>query len=85
MHIKQNRKCVACREIKQQNEMLRIARINNEYLIDEKNNLGGRGAYVCKDENCIKLTIKKKILNRAFKSNLDSQIYDKLSEYEKNN
>ena len=36
MHIKQNRRCVACRECKQQNEMLRIARINGEYVIEQR-------------------------------------------------
>ncbi len=85
MHIKQNRKCVACRESKQQNEMLRIARIDNEFLIDEKNKLGGRGAYVCRDQACINLTIKKRLLNKSFKTNLDVQIYEKLGEYEQNN
>lgn len=85
MHIKTERRCVACRANKQQNEMIRIARVNQECLIDEKNKLGGRGAYVCKAKECINLTIKKKLLNRAFKTNLDVQIYEKLGEYEQNN
>ena len=85
MHIKQERRCVACRQNKQQNEMLRIARINNQYLLDCNHKLGGRGAYVCKDVNCINLTIKKKLLNRSFKSNIDVQVYEKLGEYEQNN
>ncbi len=85
MHIKQERKCIACRENKQQNEMIRIAKINNEMIIDIAHKLGGRGAYVCKDNECIALAIKKKLLNRAFKSNLDGAIYEKLGEYEQNN
>lgn len=85
MHIKQNRKCVACRQTRQQNEMLRIARINNEYIIDFDQKLDGRGAYVCKDQKCIDLTIKKRLLNKSFKTNLDVQIYEKLGEYEQNN
>ncbi len=85
MHIKKERRCVACRNSKQQNEMLRIARVNNEYMLDRSNKLGGRGAYVCKDKQCIELTIKKKLLNRAFKSNLDVSIYEELGEYEQNN
>ena len=85
MHIKQNRRCVACRDSKQQNEMLRIARINNGYVIDEFNKLGGRGAYVCRNNSCIELTIKKRLLNRSFKTDLDVQIYEKLGEYEQNN
>ena len=85
MHIKQNRKCVACRNTKQQNEMLRIARINNEYIIDSRQKLGGRGAYICCDQKCIELTIKKRLLNKSFKTNIDVQIYEKLGEYEQNN
>ena len=85
MHIKQERRCVACRENKQQNEMLRIARVNNNYLIDEKHILGGRGAYICANKKCVELTIKKRLLNKSFKSNIDIQIYEKLGEYEQNN
>ena len=65
--------------------MLRIARSEDKYLLDLNNKLGGRGAYVCRGSKCIELTIKKKLLNRAFKTNLDDQIYEKLREYEQNN
>lgn len=85
MHVKQERRCVACRENKQQHEMLRIARIYQDYVFDENNKLGGRGAYVCRDKKCIDLTIKKKLLNKAFKSNVNVEIYEKLGEYEQNN
>ena len=85
MHIKQERRCVACRNSKHQNEMLRIARVNNEYMLDFTHRLGGRGAYVCKDKQCVELTIKKKLLNRAFKTNVNASIYEILGEYEQNN
>ena len=85
MHIKQQRKCVACRECKQQNEMLRIAKVNNNFLIDENFKLGGRGAYVCKNNQCVSLTLKKKMLNKAFKMNIDASVYEALGEYEQNN
>ena len=85
MHIKQERRCVACRLNKQQNEMLRIARIDGNYFIDKDHKIGGRGSYVCFDQKCIDLTIKKKLLNKSFKSNIDVQIYEKLGEYEQIN
>lgn len=84
MQAKQ-RRCIACRESKPQSEMLRVARVNNEYLIDIKQKLDGRGAYICKDKNCLDLVIKKRILNRAFKTNIANEVYDLLGEYEKNN
>ncbi len=85
MHIKQNRRCVACRECVQQSELLRVGRINNEFVIDSSHKLGGRGAYVCNKNDCINLTMKKKLLNRSFKTNLDVKIYEKLGEYVQNN
>ena len=85
MHIKQERKCVACRENKSQLEMLRVAKVGDEIILDIRHKLGGRGAYVCNNTECINLTIKKRLFNRAFKSNLDSSIYDQLGDYEQNN
>ena len=85
MHIKQQRKCVACRESKQQNEMLRIAKVNDCFIIDLNHKLGGRGAYICKNNQCINLAIKKKALNRAFKQNVNASIYEEIGKYEQNN
>ena len=34
MHTKTERRCVACRQVKLSNEMLRVARINSEFIID---------------------------------------------------
>ncbi len=85
MHIKGERKCIACKQNKPQSEMLRIAKINNQFVLDKENKLGGRGAYICKTKDCISLTIKKKALNRAFKMNVGNEIYNILGEYEQNN
>ena len=52
-------------------------------LIDKEGKMPGRGAYVCKDEKCILLAMKKRGFERAFKRDC-SPIYDKLkSECEK--
>jgi len=85
MHIKKERRCVSCRVNKQQNEMLRVAKLNNSFIVDEKHKLGGRGAYVCYNQECIANAIKKRAFNRAFKTNLGDELYQKLGEYEQNN
>lgn len=85
MHNKRERRCVACRINKQQDEMLRVAKIDDTYVLDINGKLGGRGAYVCKEKACIDLAIKKRLLNRAFKSNVEHTLYEKLGEYEQNN
>ena len=65
--------------------MLRIARVDQQFVIDIHHKLGGRGAYICKDKQCINLTIKKRLLNKSFKANLSNEIYKILEDYEQNN
>ena len=85
MHIKQERMCIACRKKQNQADMLRVAKINENYVIDSKQTLQGRGAYICNSKECIAQTIKKRLLNRSFKTNLNTSIYEELGEYEQNN
>ena len=84
MHIKKERRCVSCRANKQQSEMLRVAKVNDGFTIDLTQKLGGRGAYVCLNAECISNAIKKRAFNRAFKTNVEDSIYQKLGEYEQN-
>lgn len=85
MHTKSERTCIACKLKFQQNKMLRIAKSNNGVEIDFNKKLQGRGAYICKNNECIANVVKKKLLNRAFKTNLENTIYECLGDYEKNN
>lgn len=85
MHQKFERKCIACKNHFQQSEMLRIAKVGDEILIDQGHKLGGRGCYVCQNKQCFDLMMKKRLLNRAFKTNVIQEVYDKLGEYAENN
>ena len=60
--------------------MVRVCRVNGEYMIDQTHKMNGRSAYICRDKACITKTIEKKLLNRAFKTNLE-QIYSNLRGY----
>lgn len=64
--------------------MLRVTKLDGDFLIDYNHKFGGRGAYVCKCNECINLAIKKRAFNRAFKMNVDEKIYQQLGEYEQN-
>ena len=85
MHQKFERKCIACRNNFQQSEMLRIAKVKDEILIDPKHKLGGRGCYVCKNNTCFETMMKKRLLNHGFKMNINQEVYDRLGEYAKGN
>lgn len=80
MHITYERRCVACRQPHLKQEMLRIVRVNDQYTIDNTYKLNGRSAYICKNNQCITKCVDKKLLNRAFKTNLE-QIYSNLRGY----
>lgn len=77
------RKCIACGEIKDKKDLLRIVKNKEEgILIDESGKVNGRGAYVCKDESCLKSLRKSNKLNQAFKMKIDDDIYEELEAYE---
>lgn len=85
MHIKQQRQCIACKKIDNQNNMIRVVKFNNLIAVEKKHSSNGRGAYICNSAECVNLVIKKHLLNRAFKTNLDNSVYQQLGEYEQNN
>ena len=74
------RMCIACRQMKNQNELLRIVRDNasGEIVTDIQKKKFGRGAYICADEKCIKLAMKKKGIERHLKSTVNANLYEEL-------
>lgn len=73
------RKCIVCGEHFQKNELIRVVKNKDgEIKIDNSERLNGRGAYICKNNECIKTTIIKKLLNRHLRTNVDSEIYKEL-------
>jgi hypothetical protein len=75
------RKCIVCGEKFLKKDLLRIAKNkDNEILLDPLQKLPGRGAYVCKANECISLIKKKNALNRSFKNKVAEEIYDKVQE-----
>ncbi len=65
-------------------DLLRVVK-NKEGLIfyDPSNKASGRGAYISKSEDAIKIARKKNILSKVFSTNVDSSIYDLLLEVNK--
>ena len=48
--------------------------------IDEKGKKNGRGAYVCKDINCLKKTEKSRALQRALECEIRADFFAVLAE-----
>lgn len=75
------RTCIACREMKPKKEMLRVVRnADGEIFVDVTGKAAGRGAYVCGGEECMKKLNGKKLLNRAFSSDVPLEVYEGLNQ-----
>lgn len=73
------RMCIACREMKDKRELLRIVKDKEgNIFVDESGKQNGRGAYVCKSKDCIDKLQKQKLLNKTFKTNIDDAVYEKI-------
>ncbi len=73
------RTCMACNEQKEKQELLRIVK-SKEGLIepDLTGKKNGRGAYICKNEDCLNKIIKSKRLEKIFEKEISSELYESI-------
>lgn len=75
------RLCIACREMKDKRTLIRVVKNKDgRIFIDRTGKANGRGAYVCKNTECLEKLKKQKSLNKAFKCAVDNEIYENLKE-----
>ncbi|CAK7009902.1 MAG: hypothetical protein PEPC_00401 [Peptostreptococcus russellii] len=75
------RKCIACQKRGDKKTLIRIVKNKeNEIFLDPTARANGRGAYICATNECLVKAIKSKALNRAFKMDVDDQVYEHLIE-----
>ena len=73
------RQCVGCGLMKGKKEMVRILKTpEDEICLDVTGKKNGRGAYVCRSGECLRMARRNKGLERSFKMNIQSGIYDAL-------
>ena len=76
---KPERRCISCNEKKEKNELLRIVRTPEKNIeIDLTGKKNGRGAYICKSEECLNKIIKSKKLERSFEVEIKSDFYEEI-------
>ena len=69
------RMCTGCREMKPKAELVRVVRSpEGEVSLDLMGKAPGRGAYVCPTEACIKLSRKKRALERVFQQQVTDEL-----------
>ena len=73
------RQCLGCREMKPKRELIRAVRSpEGEVSLDFVGKKPGRGAYVCRDPECLKRAIKSKALPRALEVEIPQSIVEQL-------
>lgn len=84
------RMCLGCGESKPKRELVRIVKSpEGEISLDFTGKKSGRGAYICRDSECLKKARKNKRLEKSFSCRIDDSIYEVMenelrSESEKN-
>ncbi len=75
------RMCVGCGEMKNKNEMVRIVKNKEgEIFADVTSRAAGRGAYICRNKDCVAKAAKAKRLDKAFSCRISDDIYKALEE-----
>ena len=73
------RMCVSTREIKDIKDLFRVVKTpSGNILIEEDKHLPGRGAYISRNIEAIKIAQKKKLLNKALRTNVPDSVYEQL-------
>ena len=91
------RKCLGCGEMFPKKELVRVVKApdpkneqgevigKGQVSLDLTGKKPGRGAYVCKNIECLEKAIKAKRFERAFQTQIPQEIYDSMMEEMKSN
>ena len=67
------RRCIACRESKPQDELIRFTFDGKEVKADSGSPSGGRGFYLCRSAECMETAVKRRAFNRICRQNIDTE------------
>ena len=75
------RMCTGCGEPTPQKELVRVVKSpEGEISLDLTGKKSGRGAYVCRNVDCLKKARKARRLERAFSCQIPEEVYDRMEE-----
>ena len=81
------RMCLGCNEMKPKKELVRVVKAPQkeeaappEVSLDLTGKQPGRGAYLCRDAQCLRLARKSRRLERAFSCKIPEEVYDRMEE-----
>ena len=75
------RMCIGCREMKEKKSLIRVVRSPEGTLsLDETGKKAGRGAYLCRDSECMKKALKQHQIERQLEVTLSEEVAAQLNE-----
>jgi predicted RNA-binding protein YlxR (DUF448 family) len=73
------RKCVGCGEMKEKKSLIRVLKTpEDEILLDTTGRANGRGAYICKNADCLKKAVKNRGLERSLKVKIPTDVLERM-------
>jgi len=73
------RMCGGCMQMKPKKELVRVVRSpEGEISVDLTGKKSGRGAYICRDRECLNKALKSKRLERSLDCRIPDEIYGRL-------
>ena len=79
------RMCTGCMEMKPKKELIRIVKNKEgEVFVDPTGKKNGRGAYVCRNSECLEKAFKNKRIQKNLEIQIDDALYDSLKEQVEN-
>lgn len=73
------RMCCGCNEMKSKREMIRVVKsAEGEISLDFLGKKAGRGAYICKNIECLNKARKTRRFERAFSCMISKEVYEEM-------
>lgn len=73
------RTCMGCNNKKDKKDLIRIVKNKeNQVRIDKTGKQEGRGAYLCRDIQCLEKVMKSKRLEKILEIKIEQEIYENL-------
>ncbi|MBQ5954158.1 MAG: YlxR family protein [Lachnospiraceae bacterium] len=73
------RSCIGCREEKDKKDLIRIVHTpEGEFHADPGGKAAGRGAYICRNPECLEKAFRSESLSRAFRIHVSKEVKETL-------
>ena len=77
------RKCIGCQEGFPKKELCRVVKTKSEdekeaVRFDSTGKLNGRGAYICRNMDCLEKAVKSKRLSKSLETEIPDDVYDEI-------